>query len=50
MGNPENVSLVQKMHELILAKQFDEVDSLFLDSVFGMQMALPPKVLRRLSK
>ena len=33
MGNPENVSLVQKMHELILAKQFDEVDSLFSDSV-----------------
>lgn len=33
MGNPENVLLVQKMHELILAKQFDEVYGLFSDSV-----------------
>ena len=33
MGNPENVLLVQKMHELILAKKFDEVYSLFSDSV-----------------
>ena len=33
MGNPENVLLVQKMHELILTKQFDEVHSLFSDSV-----------------
>lgn len=33
MGNPENVLLVQKMHELILSKQFDEVYGLFSDSV-----------------
>ena len=33
MGNPEKVLLVQKMHELILAKQFDEVYGLFSDSV-----------------
>ena len=33
MGNPENVLLVQKMHELILSKKFDEVYSLFSDSV-----------------
>jgi len=33
MGNPENVLLVQKMHELILSKKFDEVYSRFSDSV-----------------
>ena len=33
MGNPENVLLVQKMHGLILSKQFDEVYGLFSDSV-----------------
>ena len=33
MGNPENVLLVQKMHERILAKKFDEVYGLFSDSV-----------------
>ena len=33
MGNPENVLLVQKMHELILSKQFDQVYGLFSDSV-----------------
>ena len=33
MGNPENGLLVQKMYELILAKQFDEVYGLFSDSI-----------------
>ena len=33
MGNPENVLLVKKMHELILSKKFDEVYSRFSDSV-----------------
>ena len=33
MGNPENVLLVQKMHELTLSKKFDEVYSRFSDSV-----------------
>jgi len=33
MGNPENVLLVKKMHELTLSKKFDEVYSRFSDSV-----------------